>query len=135
MKVMQFAFGDPKNESEYLPHVYPKNCVAYVGTHDNETVLGWLANANKVTKKQAMDYLRLNEKEGLNWGAMRVALASPANTVILQMQDLLGLGNEARINEPSTLGKNWTWRVKKECINDWLAELVAADTTTYFRAK
>lgn len=135
MKVLQFAFGDPKNESEYLPHVYPKNCVAYVGTHDNETVVGWMKTANAVTKKQATAYLRLNEKEGVNWGAMRAVLASPANTVILQMQDLLGLGNEARINEPSTLGKNWAWRVKKECINDWLAELIAADTATYFRAK
>ena len=106
-----------------------------MGTHDNETVLGWMKTANAVTKKQATAYLRLNEKEGANWGAMRAVLASPANTVILQMQDLLGLGNEARINEPSTLGKNWTWRVKKECINDWLADLIAADTATYFRAK
>ena len=55
------------------------------------------------------------------------------NTVF--SQNLLGLGNEARINEPSTLGKNWTWRIKKECINDWLADLIATDTATYFRAK
>ena len=133
MKVAQFAFGDPSYESEYLPHTYPKNCVAYAGTHDNETILGWLAEADAVTKKQVTAYFRLTEKEGAAWGVIRAMMASPANTVIFQMQDFIGLGNEARINEPSTLGDNWRWRIRPECINDWLAGLIRRSTETYYR--
>lgn len=133
MKVAQFAFGNPDYESEYLPHTYPKNCVAYAGTHDNETILGWLDNADAVTVKQATAYFRLTEKEGLAWGVIRSMMASPANTVIFQIQDFIGLGNEARINEPSTLGKNWRWRIRPECINDWLAGLICKSTKVYYR--
>ncbi len=133
MKVLQFAFGDPMADGEYLPHNYPKNCVAYSGTHDNETILGWLANADKKVVKNVERYLRLHKSEGKNWTVMKNVLASPANTVILQMQDFLGLDNKARINEPSTLGKNWRWRVRGECLNPWLANLILCASTTYFR--
>lgn len=133
MKVAQFAFGDPDYESEYLPHTYPKNCVAYAGTHDNETIAGWLDNADKITQKQVTAYFRLTKEEGLAWGVIRSMMASPANTVIFQIQDFIGLGNEARINEPSTLGKNWRWRIQPECINDWLAGLILKSTKLYYR--
>lgn len=133
MKVAQFAFDDPAYESEYLPHTYPKNCVAYAGTHDNETIIGWLDHAKDVTVKHVTSYFRLTENEGLAWGVIRSMMASSANTVIFQMQDFIGLGNEARINEPSTLGKNWRWRIRSECINDWLAELILKSTKTYYR--
>ncbi len=133
MKVAQFAFGNPDYESEYLPHTYPRNCVAYAGTHDNETIVGWLKNADKITAKQATAYFRLTKEEGASWGVIRSMMASPANTVIFQIQDFIGLGNEARINEPSTLGKNWRWRIRPECINDWLAGLILKSTALYFR--
>ncbi|MBQ8497004.1 MAG: 4-alpha-glucanotransferase [Clostridia bacterium] len=133
MKVAQFAFDNPAYESEYLPHTYPKNCVAYAGTHDNETIIGWLDNAKEATVKHATAYFRLTEKEGRAWGVIRGMMASTANTVIFQIQDFIGLGNEARINEPSTLGKNWRWRIRPECINDWLAELIFKSTKTYYR--
>ena len=133
MKVVQFAFGDPTYESEYLPHTYPKNCVAYAGTHDNETITGWLGEADEVTRKQATAYFRLTKEEGFAWGVIRSMMASPANTVVFQMQDFIGLGNEARINEPSTLGDNWRWRIRGECLNDWLAGLIRKSTETYYR--
>ncbi len=133
MKVAQFGFGNPNEESEYMPHTYPKNCVAYAGTHDNETILGWLAGANEKTVKLATDYFRLTETEGAAWGMIRALMASSANTVIFQIQDFIGLGNEARINEPSTLGKNWRWRIQSDCINDWLAGLIRRSTETYYR--
>ena len=60
-------------------------------------------------------------------------MASPANTVVFQIQDFIGLGNEARINEPSTLGTNWRWRIRGECLNDWLAGLIRKSTETYYR--
>ncbi len=133
MKVMQFAFGDPMIDGEYLPHNFPRNCVAYTGTHDNETIIGWLATANKKTVKNAERYFRLNKSEGKNWTIMKAALATSANTVILQMQDFLGLDNRARINEPSTTGKNWRWRIRSECINPWLSNLILGTATVYFR--
>ena len=133
MKVIQFAFGAKMTDSEYLPHNFPKNCVAYTGTHDNETILGWLGSANAKTVKNVERYFRLHKDEGKNWAIMKGALATPANTVILQMQDFLGLDNRARVNEPSTLGKNWRWRVRSECINSWLANLILGAATIYFR--
>ena len=133
MKVVQFAFGNPAYESEYLPHTYPKNCVAYAGTHDNETVIGWLEEAEDAVRKHATAYFRLTQEEGLAWGVIRSMMASPANTVVFQMQDFMGLGNEARINEPSTLGTNWRWRIKGECLNDWLAGIIRKSTEIYYR--
>ena len=133
MKVAQFAFGNPEYESEYLPHTYPKNCLAYIGTHDNETAMGWLDSADEVTVKQVKSYFRLNSSEGYAWGMIRSMMASSANTVIFQIQDFIGLGNEARINVPSTLGDNWRWRIRGECLNDWLAGLIRKSTETYYR--
>ena len=99
--------------SNYLPHNYPHHCIAYIGTHDNETALGWLENAPPEDVALAREYLHLDPAEGEHWGMMRALWASPAGCTIVQMQDLLGLGHEARFNTPSTVGQNWRWRAEK----------------------
>ena len=133
MKVMQFAF-DGRAENEYLPHNHIKNCVVYTGTHDNDTIMGWYKTASKKSLEQAVKYMHFTSDEGFNWTMMRTALMSVADTVILMMHDLMGLGSEARINVPSTVGGNWQWRVADGCVNDWLATIVLENTATYGRA-
>lgn len=132
MKVLQFAF-DSREESDYLPHNYEKNCVVYTGTHDNYTVNGWFKNTNKPDVDYAVKYLNLNEKEGYNWGFIRGALSSVGSLAIAQMQDYLGLEDEGRMNIPSTLGGNWQWRVKKEALTEELAEKINKITKLYGR--
>ncbi len=132
MKVLQFAF-DSREESDYLPHNYEKNCVVYTGTHDNYTVNGWFKNTNKADVDYAVRYLNLSEKEGYNWGFIRGALSSVGSLAIAQMQDYLGLGDEGRMNIPSTLGDNWQWRIKKEALTEELAEKINKLTKLYGR--
>ena len=111
MKVLEFAFDSWDAGSDYLPHRYEPNCVVYAGTHDNNTILGWLTTAPEQQVAFAKAYLRLSECEGYHWGMMRAAWASPANLAVMQMQDILGLGGQARINTPATVGANWRWRL------------------------
>ncbi len=132
MKVLQFAF-DPSLSSDYLPHNFDKNCVVYTGTHDNDTILGWLTSATKEEVKIAKKYLNFNSNDGFNWAMIRLALMSVADTCILMMTDIIGLDSKARINTPSTLGGNWQWRIKGECLNDWLAEIIYKSTEIYGR--
>lgn len=132
MKVLQFAFTDGV-DSGYLPHNYQSNCVVYTGTHDNDTILGWAADANEKDLQMARRYLNVRDDEGLNWAMIRAALMSVGDMCILTMQDIIGLGSEARINTPSTLGDNWQWRIEGGCINDWLAKIVYDNTALYFR--
>lgn len=120
MKVLQFAFGgDAKNL--YLPHNHKQNCVVYTGTHDNETTVGWYHNLNDWTRGHVNKYFGLADGKDINWKFIQVALSSVADTVVIPMQDYLGLGNEARINTPSSLGKNWEWRMKKDACTQELA--------------
>ena len=121
MKVIQFAF-DSREGSDYLPHTYTSHCVVYTGTHDNDTVMGWMKTAPKASVKFATEYLNLTEEEGYNWGMMRAAWSSVADMAIVPMQDLIGLGSEARINIPSTLGENWKWRALEGQITKDLAK-------------
>lgn len=115
MKILQFAF-DSREESDYLPHNYKQNCVVYTGTHDNDTTVGWYKALDKKDKNFAKRYLHITVKEEVEWEFIRAALASVADTAIIPMQDYLGLGAEARINIPSTLGINWKWRMgAKDC--------------------
>ena len=132
MKILQFAF-DTREDSDYLPHNYIKNCVVYTGTHDNDTILGWFNSGNENDIKFAVDYMRLTENEGYNWGVIKTAWASVCDTVIIQMQDLLSLDNSARMNIPSTVGSNWQWRMENECINDELAQKINKYMTIYRR--
>jgi 4-alpha-glucanotransferase len=134
MKVLEFAFN-PYEESDYLPHNYHNNCVVYTGTHDNDTVNGWMENSGfKADVNHAVDYLKLNKEEGYNWGFIRGAWSSVAYLAIAQMQDFIGLGSEARMNTPSTLGGNWSWRVRDNQINEMLAQKIGALTRLYDRA-
>ena len=110
MKVLEFAF-DAREPSNYLPHTYERNCVCYVGTHDNETVMQWREQADRADVTFARKYLGLNEAEGFHWGMIRGGMSSVADTFVVQMQDYLGLGAEGRMNTPGTLGNNWRWRL------------------------
>ena len=133
MKVLQFAF-DSREESDYLPHNYTRNCVAYTGTHDNDTCRGWFeTTGSKSDVEYAKKYLKLTKEEGYNWGFIRGVWSSVADTAIALMQDFLNLGNEARINYPSTLGGNWMWRVKEEDLTERLAEKIRDITKLYGR--
>lgn len=132
MKILQFAF-DPNGDSDFLPHNYDKNCVVYIGTHDNHPAMAWFESAPKKEYEYAVDYLKLDKEEGLNWGLLRGAWGSAAYLAIGQIQDFLGLGEEARMNEPSTIGKNWTWRLAPSLLTHDLAIRIANLTFIYRR--
>ena len=135
MKVLEFAFsGESKNA--YLPHNYEKNCVAYTGTHDNDTARGWIeTTGSKFEVENAIEYLNLTEEEGYNWGLIRGIWGSVSNTSIALMQDFLNLGNEARINFPSSIGNNWSWRAKDSDFTSGLANKIYRLTKTYGRCE
>ena len=134
MQVIQFAF-DSREDSDYLPHNYPQHCVVYTGTHDNDTVMGWMKTAPKDCVRFAKDYLNLTKEEGYNWGMMRAAWSSVADMAIVPMQDLLGLDSKARINIPSTTGGNWQWRATPEQIDNKLAKKLHKCMQMYARLR
>lgn len=115
MKVLQFAF-DSREESDYLPHHYNRNCVVYTGTHDNDTIMGWYDAIAEEDREMALTYLnnRNTPKEEIYWDYIALALRCVADTCIIPVWDYLGLGAEARMNIPSTLGGNWCWRMKRD---------------------
>ena len=134
MKVLEFAF-DSREPSNYLPHNYDKNCVVYTGTHDNETLAGWYRELKKEDKKFALRYMgrkKLSINEAV-WEIIRLAQSSVADTCIIPIQDYLCLGNEARINHPSTLGGNWIWRLHKDEISKKLVKKIRRMTELYCR--
>lgn len=135
MKIIQFAFGGDSG-NPYLPHNYEKNCVAYTGTHDNDTVRGWLeVSGSEEEVKKAAEYFNLTKEEGYNWGIIRGVWSSVARTSIGVMQDFLNLGNEARINKPSTLASNWSWRAKDDVFTNELAKKIYRLTKIYGRCE
>jgi 4-alpha-glucanotransferase len=119
MKILQFGFSGPDNP--FLPHEYLPNCVAYTGTHDNDTARGWFDAAPKLERSFALRYLGSN-KRGFVWDLIRSIWSSTAVFAIAPMQDLLDLGTEARMNYPSRLGGNWGWRMQAEDIGNELKE-------------
>ena len=123
MKVLQFAF-DSREESNYLPHNYPHNCVVYTGTHDNNTVRGWLDDMCEEDNALAEDYMNNADtpKDERPWEFIRLALGSVADLAVIPLQDYLCLGTEARINLPSTLGNNWKWRLVPGQVTDEMLE-------------
>jgi len=133
MKVLELAFDSRDTGSGYLPHCYTPHCVVYTGTHDNDTIQGWMASAPKEDVALAKAYLRLSAQEGYHWGMMRAAWASPADLAVMQFQDLLGLGSEARINTPSTLGHNWQWRTHPGTFDEKLARRLRREMEVYQR--
>lgn len=121
MKILLFAFGNNGN-SEYIPYKIPKNSIAYIGTHDNDTFMGWLKEADEEEVNLARRYMNITEEEGYNWGIIRTLYGTQADTTIVQMQDVLGLDNAGRMNLPGTVGNNWCWRVKKEELTKELSD-------------
>ena len=132
MKVLEFAF-DAKESSDYLPHAYSQNCVCYGGTHDNETLAGWLAGADPDDRKKAVDYLGLNTQEGYVWGMIRGGMSSVANLFVTQMQDYLELDNTAHTNTPGLPEDNWQWRMSPDAVTPALAKKIAKLTKLYDR--
>ncbi len=119
MKILQFGFTGPDNP--FLPHNYIPNCVAYTGTHDNDTARGWFASAPKAEREFALRYLHTDGHD-FAWDLIRSIWSSVAMFAIAPIQDVLNLGGEARMNFPSTLGGNWEWRMRESDMNDSLAE-------------
>lgn len=132
MKVLQFAF-DSREESDYLPHNYGKNCVVYTGTHDNATLKEWFETAPEEDVAFAIKYFRLTEDEGYNWGFIRHTYMTVANLAVIPIQDFLNLGAEARMNTPSTVGNNWKFRLTDGVLTDELAEKINDLVKTYSR--
>jgi len=120
MRILQFAFGDDPQAPTFKPHNFPHNCVVYTGTHDNDTTVGWFRSQAgqgstrtvkqvEAERENVLRYLGTDGSE-IHWDMIRLALASVADTAIVPLQDVLGLGNEARMNLPGTASGNWRWR-------------------------
>lgn len=135
MNVLEFAFGG--DDSGYLPHNHGKNSVVYIGTHDNETALGWYRGLDKAGKKRVRRYLGLKKnvsEEELVWELIRTAYACTDDICIIQAQDILCLGNEARMNTPSTIGGgNWAWRMEKGAFDAKTVKRLKKLAKTYYR--
>ena len=132
MKVLEFAF-DSKEPSEYRPHTYTANTVCYTGTHDNMTMRQWFEEASDEAVKVAVDYMALTKKEGYVWGTIRTAMSSVSERAIVQMQDYLNLGGEARMNFPGKPSGNWIWRARKGFASNGLAAKILELTNRYDR--
>jgi 4-alpha-glucanotransferase len=128
MRVLQFSFGSGPKADEYRPYNYPPNCVVYTGTHDNNTAIGWFEGEDvkdstqskeerEKEKQIALKYLGTDGHE-INWDFIRLALMSPADTAITPMQDILGLGSEARMNLPGRVEGNWSWRFTPDMLTE-----------------
>lgn len=137
MKVLLFAFGDDTATNPYLPHNLVRNCIAYTGTHDNNTARGWFEHeASEEEKCRLFDYLgREVSASEIHWTLIRLLMMSVADTVILPMQDVLGLGAEDRMNTPSVSHGNWRWRLDPELVTPAIKEKLLSMTKTYGRAQ
>lgn len=145
MAILQFAFGNDLQGPSFRPHNYPRNVVAYSGTHDNDTVVGWWTSKPgqgsirseediREEREFARRYLNLDSEE-INWVFIRTLMASVADTVIFPIQDILGAGSEARMNVPGTATGNWRWRFRGETLNEEMAERLRSMATLYDRVK
>jgi 4-alpha-glucanotransferase len=143
MAILQFAFGSDPQAPTFQPHNYERDTVAYTGTHDNDTALGWWEGGAGVSVRTPEDVARekafarayLGTDGGeMNWVLIRALLASVADTAVVPIQDVLGLGSAARMNRPSTLGGNWRWRVREQELAPGPAERLRALSALYGRA-
>lgn len=135
MKVLHFAF-DSGSSSAYLPHNYSPNSISYTGTHDNDTNIGWLNSQSDGVLEFTRKYLGVKKDadiKELSWEMIRAVIASVSESAVIQMQDYLELGSEARTNIPSTVGNNWKWRMKEGVLTDALAEKIKNLTDMYGR--
>ena len=137
MKVLEFAFDsrDSGSANDYLPHNYIENSVAYTGTHDNETITGWFKSITKEERQMARDYLcdQHTPAKELYKSFIALVMRSNSRMCIVPMQDYMGLDNRCRMNQPSTLGKNWKWRLVKGELSEELKEEILAVTKRYGR--
>lgn len=132
MKIMLFGF-DAEGSGDDVPYRHTGHCVSYIGTHDNETFIGWMKNAKIESTYRAKRYMNLTEAEGFNWGAIRTLLATGSELTIITMQDVLGLDNRARMNTPSFAGGNWRWRLMPNWPSEKTAKRLRAMTETFGR--
>jgi len=142
MKVLQFAFSSGSAANPYLPHNYPRNCVVYTGTHDNDTTVGWFRNPQPATilrpeqlareRENVLKYLGTNGTD-IHWDLIRLAFMSVADTAIIPFQDILGLGSEARMNTPATADGNWSWRFAEAMITSDIIDRLTRMTRVYGR--
>ncbi|MBE9072917.1 4-alpha-glucanotransferase [Microcystis sp. LEGE 08355] len=122
MKILHFAFGGDAG-NPYLPFNVERNCVIYTGTHDNNTTVGWFQdNANDYEKARLYQYLGAPSGQGVAWDLIRLAYSSVANQAIVPLQDVLGLGSDARMNTPSVAEGNWSWRYRQEALTGEYSE-------------
>jgi len=142
MRILQFGFGGDSKNSD-LPHNYERNVVAYTGTHDNDTTVGWYQSvagegstrtAQQIARERKFcsNYLNTVGKE-IHWDFIRAVWASVANTAAVPLQDLLGLGKEARMNLPNSTAGNWSWRFRSEALTEEIASRLKELTTLYDR--
>lgn len=132
MRVLQFAFGTG-HKNNYLPHHYEAHTVVYTGTHDNQTLKGWYDALDDYTKAHVHAYLGISHPEQVCESLIRVAWASVADLSIAPLQDFLEIGDEGRINTPSTLGGNWSWRLERSYLTKELAKRIYDLTALYSR--
>jgi 4-alpha-glucanotransferase len=131
MKIMQFAFQN-EPEDPFLPHNYPRNCVAYTGTHDNDTTIGWYLSAPEKERDLYRRYLA-RSGDDVAWDMIRAVWSSVASFTLAPMQDFLSLGTEARMNLPGRLGGNWSWRVDAEMLTETLIQRIRETNWLYSR--
>lgn len=131
MKILQFAFGGERN-SAFLPHNFTQNCVVYTGTHDNDTVLGWYQSASEDERDHFRRYLGVSGQD-VAWDMIRLAFMSVANTAVATMQDLMKLGNAARMNFPGKSSGNWQWRYRDDMLTDQIKRRLSEMTVLYGR--
>jgi 4-alpha-glucanotransferase len=143
MSILQFAFGSDPQAPTFRPHNYPRNVVAYTGTHDCDTTVGWWTSQGQgesTRKPEEIEREReccrryLNtEGEEIHWDFIRALEASVADTVLVPLQDVLGLGSGARMNQPATVGRNWRWRYRAEMLTPEIAERLRGLTELFGR--
>ena len=135
MKVLSFAFDaeDTGYANDHLPHNYRENCFVYTGTHDNETLVGWLAGLSKEVKRLVKDYVQASSDKNLHKKLIALAMLSCAKTCIVPVQDYLGLDNESRMNQPGTVDGNWSWRMQSGVLTEELGREVLTLTKRYGR--
>ena len=137
MKVLEFAFDsrDSGCANDYLPHNYTENCVAYTGTHDNETIRGWFESIREDERRLARAYIcdKYTPRQYLHTSFISLIMASRANLCVIPIQDYMGYDNTCRMNKPSTVGINWKWRLKSGELTEDLQKEIRAITRRYGR--
>ena len=137
MKVLEFAFDarDTGSASDYLPHNYTENAAAYTGTHDNETLTGWLSSITDGERQAVRDYLcdQRTPQQELYRPLIALVMRSAARLCVVPMQDYMGLDNRGRMNTPSTVGSNWTWRLRASDLSPELRDSVRQTALLYGR--